>query len=166
MKRKQQEKKEKRQNELSIIDPILLQTKQIKSTSRFFKQIYGCAYARRYKVNQATKGTPGVIKAATNDIKNIAEKRTNQIISEVGKVIECVLPEIIHGTTEDVSQTPFRLLGELPSLYDIVETFPKITQTFKNAVIKNYFNYQLLIKQFITNVIQKKKFKCPLKCKR
>ena len=112
MKRKQQEKKKKRQNELSIIDPILVQTKQIKSTSRFFKQIYGCAYARRYKVNQATKGGPGVIKAATNDINNIAEKRTNQIISEVGKVIDCVLPEIVRGTTEDVYQTPLRILGE------------------------------------------------------
>ena len=46
---------------------------------------YGFAYARRYKVNQAAKVVPGVIKAATNDINNIAEKRTNQIISEGGK---------------------------------------------------------------------------------
>ena len=113
MKCKQQQKKKKRKktNSLSSIQ-FCFKPKKKKSTSAFFKQIYGCAYARRYKVNKATKGAPGVIKVATNDINNIAEKRTNQIISEVGKVIECVLPEIIHGTTEDVSQTPFRLLGE------------------------------------------------------
>ena len=96
MKRKQQQKKNKRENELSILDPISVETKQKKSTSRFFEQIYGFAYARRYNVNQATKSAPGVIKAATNDINNIAEKRTNQIISEVGKVIHCVLPEIVR----------------------------------------------------------------------
>ena len=73
---------------------------------------YGFAYARRYKVNQAAKVVPGVIKAPANDINNIAEKRSNQIISEVGKVIDCVLPEIVRGTTEGVYQTPFRLLGE------------------------------------------------------
>ena len=73
---------------------------------------YGFAYACIYKVNQAAKVVPGVIKAATNDINNIAEKRTNQIISEVRKESECVLPKILRGTTEDVYQTPFRLLGE------------------------------------------------------
>ena len=46
---------------------------------------YGFAYARRYKVNQAAKVVPGVIKAARNDINNIAEKRTNQIINQGGK---------------------------------------------------------------------------------
>ena len=73
---------------------------------------YGFAYARRYKVNEATKAAPGVIKAATNDIKNIAEKRTNQIISEGGKQSECVLPKILRGTTDNVYQRPFTLLGE------------------------------------------------------
>ena len=82
---------------------------------------YGFAQARRDKVNQAAKAAPGVIKAATNDINNIAEKRTNQIISEVRKESECVLPKILRGTTEDVYQTPFRLLGEFFYLSFIIQ---------------------------------------------
>ena len=53
-------------------------------------------------MNQAAKVTPGVIKAATNDINNIATDRMNQIIP---------LPKILKGAVEDVYQTPFRLLG-------------------------------------------------------
>ena len=60
---------------------------------------YGFAYAHRDKVNQAAKAAPGVIKAATNDINNIAEKRTNQIISKGSKEIEHVLPKILRGAT-------------------------------------------------------------------
>ena len=112
MKRKQQQKKSK-ENELPIIDPILVQTKKKKKFQiRGSFNRYDFAYARRYKVSQVAKGAPGVIKAATNDINNIAEKRTNQIISEVGKERVSLLPEILRGTTEDVYQTPFRLLGE------------------------------------------------------
>ena len=60
---------------------------------------YGFAQARRDKVNQAAKAAPGVIKAATNDINNIAEKRINEIISDGAKEIERVLPRIISGAT-------------------------------------------------------------------
>ena len=73
---------------------------------------YGFAYARRDKVNEVAKVTSDVIKAARSDINNIAEKRTNQIISKEGKEIEHVLSKIQCGATEDVYQTPFRLLGE------------------------------------------------------
>ena len=73
---------------------------------------YGFAYARRDKVNEVAKVTLDVIKAARRDINNIAEKRTNQIISKQGKEIEHVLSKIQRGATEDVYQTPFRLLDE------------------------------------------------------
>ena len=99
---------------------------------------YGFAYARRYKVNEATKAAPGVIKAATNDIKNIAEKKTNQIISEGGKQSECVLPKILRGTTEDVYQTSFRLLGEIFCLGFITywKHFQKLHKPLKTLLLK------------------------------
>ena len=61
-------------------------------------------------VNQAAKVVPRVIKAATNDINNIANGRINQIILQGGKEVERVLPKILRGAIEDVYQTPFRLL--------------------------------------------------------
>ena len=80
MKRKQQQKRNK-ENELSIIETILVQAKRKRQLGGSLNR-YGFAYARRYKVNQVAKAAPGVIKAARNDINNIAEKRTNQFISE------------------------------------------------------------------------------------
>ena len=65
----------------------------------------------RDTVNQAAKVAPGVIKAATNDINEIAKDRINQIISWGGKEVECVLPKILREAIEDVYQMPFRLLG-------------------------------------------------------
>ena len=62
-------------------------------------------------VNQAAKVAPGVIKTATNNINNIATDRINQIISQGGKEVERALPKYLQGVTEDVYQTPFRLLG-------------------------------------------------------
>ena len=44
-----------------------------------------------------------------------AQQRINQIISQGGKEVERVLPKILRGATEDVYQTPFRLLGVLES---------------------------------------------------
>ena len=52
-----------------------------------------------------------MIKAATNDINEIAKDRINQIISQGGKEVARVLPKILRGTIEDVYQTPFRLLS-------------------------------------------------------
>ena len=66
---------------------------------------YDFVYAGRDTVNQVTKVAPGVIKAATNDINNIAQERINQIISQAGKEVECVLPKILRETIEDVSNT-------------------------------------------------------------
>ena len=51
-----------------------------------------------------------MIKAATNDINNIANERINQIILQGGKEVERVLPKILRGAIENVYQTPFRLL--------------------------------------------------------
>ena len=139
MKRKQQQKKKKERKRTLYHRPNFgSNQKERKSTSAFFKQIYGFAYARRYRVNQATKGAPGVIKAATNDINNIAEKRTNQFISEVGKVIDCVLPEIVRGTTEDVYQTPLRLLGEFCYLSFMTQWkhFQKLHKPLKTLLSK------------------------------
>ena len=42
-----------------------------------FLNRYDFAYAGRDTVNQAAKVAPGVIKAATNDVNNIAEQRIN-----------------------------------------------------------------------------------------
>ena len=72
---------------------------------------YDFAYAGRDTVNQVAKVAPGVIKAATNGINNIAQERINQIISQGGKEVERVLPKILRGAIDDVYQTPFRLLG-------------------------------------------------------
>ena len=52
-----------------------------------------------------------MVKGATNEIDKITKQRINQIISEGGKEVDRVLPKILRGTTEDVYQTPFRLLG-------------------------------------------------------
>ena len=71
---------------------------------------YDFAYAHRNTFNQASKVAPGVIKAATNDINNIAKQRIDQTISKVGKEMELVPPKIVRGAIEDVYQTPVRLL--------------------------------------------------------
>ena len=76
-----------------------------------FLNCYDFAHTGRDTVNQAAKVAPGVIKAATNDINEIAKDRINQIISQGGKEVERVLPKILRGAIEDVYQTPFRLLG-------------------------------------------------------
>ena len=76
-----------------------------------FLNCYDFAYAGRDTVNQAAKVAPGVIKATTNDINNLAEQRINQVISKGGAEVERVLPKILRGAIEDVYQTPFRLLG-------------------------------------------------------
>ena len=52
-----------------------------------------------------------MIKGASNQIDKITKQRINQIISEGGKEVERVLPKTLRGATEDVYQTPFRLLG-------------------------------------------------------
>ena len=76
-----------------------------------FLNCYDFAYAHRDTVNQAAKVTPGVIKSASNEINNVAKKRINQILTQGGKEAECVLPKILRRTSEDVYQTPFRMLG-------------------------------------------------------
>ena len=84
--------------------------KRKRQRGSFFNR-YDFTYAGRDTVNQAAKVAPGVMKATTNDINNIAEQRINQIISKGGAEVERVLHKILRGAIEDVYQTPFRLLG-------------------------------------------------------
>ena len=76
-----------------------------------FLNRYDFAYAGKDTANQVTKAAPGVIKATTNYINNIAQERINQIISQGGKEVERALPKILRGSIKDVYQTPFRPLG-------------------------------------------------------
>ena len=73
-----------------------------------FLSSYDFSYAGRDVVNQVNKVAPGIIKAATNDINNIAEQR---LISQGGKEVEHVLHKVLRGAIEDIYQTPVRLLG-------------------------------------------------------
>ena len=73
---------------------------------------YDFAYASRDTVNQLGKVAPGIMKNASSEIDNIAEQRIKLIISQGGKEIERVLPNILRAVIEDMYQTPFRLLGK------------------------------------------------------
>ena len=75
-----------------------------------FLNRYDFTYAGRDTVNQVGKITHGLIKNASSEINNIAQKRINQIITEGGKEIKRVLPNILRRAIEDVYQTPFCLL--------------------------------------------------------
>ena len=77
-----------------------------------FLNRYDFAHAGRDTVNRVAEVAPGVIKAATNGINNIAQEKIYQIISQEGKEVERVLPKILRGAIEDVYQAPFRLLGK------------------------------------------------------
>ena len=57
----------------------------MKRQSGSFLNRYDFTYAGRDTVNRAAMVAPGVIKAATSDINNIAEQRINQIILQGGK---------------------------------------------------------------------------------
>ena len=85
--------------------------KRYRHRGGFFNR-YDFIYAERDAVNQAEKVAPGVIKAAANNINAVATDRINQIITQGGKEMECVLPKILRGAIKDVYQTPFRLLGD------------------------------------------------------
>ena len=54
---------------------------------------YDFSYNGRDIVNQAAKVAPGVIKASTNDINNIAKQRINQVISQGTKEMEQYFPK-------------------------------------------------------------------------
>lgn len=76
-----------------------------------FPNRFDFAYSGRDTVNQVGKIAPGVIKNPTKETNDVAQQRTNQIISQRGKEVERVLPKFLRGAIEDVYQTPFRLLG-------------------------------------------------------
>ena len=98
-------KKKVNQKNLSTYKP------KTKEPTWSFLNRYDFAYAGRDTVNQAAKVVSGVIKAATNDVNEIAKDRINQIISQGVREVERVLSKILRGAIEDVYQTPFRLLG-------------------------------------------------------
>ena len=64
---------------------ILTYKLEMKRQSGSFLNRYDFTYAGRDTVNRAAMVAPGVIKAATSDINNIAEQRINQIILQGGK---------------------------------------------------------------------------------
>ena len=76
-----------------------------------FPNRFDFAYSGRDTVNQVGKIAPGVIKNPTKETNDVAQQRTNQIISQRGKEVERVLPKFLRGAIEDVYQTPSRLLG-------------------------------------------------------
>ena len=79
-----------------------------------FLNRYDLAYASRDTVNQAAKVSPGVIKNASNEINNIGKDRISQIITQVRKEVDQVLPKMLRAAIDDVyqdvCQTPFRML--------------------------------------------------------
>ena len=85
------------------------------------------AYAGRDTVNHLGKVAPDIIRNASSEINNVAQQIINQIISQGGKEIERVLPNILRGATEDVYQTPFRLLGKFGK---------QQLQKFKNKILR------------------------------
>ena len=98
-------KKKANQKNLSTYKP------KPKELTWSFINRYDFPYAGRDTVNQAVKVVPGVIKAATNDVNEIAKDRINQIISQGVKEVERVLSKILRGAIEDVYQTLSRLFG-------------------------------------------------------
>ena len=104
--RQQRKKKEYRPKEF-----INAPTENERGNWAVFLKRYDFAYPDRDTVNQAAKVAPGVIKAARNDINNIAKERINQIISQDGKEVERVLPKLFKKIIEDVYQMSFRLLS-------------------------------------------------------
>ena len=72
---------------------------------------YDFTYAGSDTVNQVGKIAPGIVKNASKEIKDMAQQRINQIISQGGKEVDRVLPKILRGAIEDIYQAPLRLLG-------------------------------------------------------
>ena len=93
----------------------------------FFLNRYNFGYAGRDTVNQLGKVAPGVIKEASSQMKNIAQKHIQQAISQGGKEIEQILPKILRGALEDVYHMPFRLLENLGK---------KQFQNIKNKILR------------------------------
>ena len=91
---------------------------------RFLNQ-YDFAYAGRDTVNQAMKDldalAPKIIKQATGQVDQMAQRRIQQIINQQRQQVEKITPKIIKGAIEEVRKTPFRLLGRFgkKQLYSI-----------------------------------------------
>ena len=68
------------------------------------------AYAGRETVNQAAYHALKLIKKASDELNPITKQRIDQFISRRRGEVERILPKIIHGTIEDIYQTPFKLL--------------------------------------------------------
>ena len=97
--------------------PLPVSTRRLKrykkrQRGRFLNQ-YDFAYAGRDTVNQAMKDldalAPKIIKQATGQVDQMAQRRIQQIINQQRQQVEKITPKIIKGAIEEVRKTPFRL---------------------------------------------------------
>ena len=54
---------------------------------------------------------PKIIKQATGQVNQIAQRRIQQIKNQGGQRVEKIAPKIIKGAITEVYKRPFRLLG-------------------------------------------------------
>ena len=95
------------------------------------------AYAGRGAVNQVMKGldalAPKLIKQATGQIDQIAQRHIQEIINQGGQQVEKIVAKM-KGAIEKVCKTPFRLLGR----------FGKKTAASICRIIKKIFRRECL----------------------
>ena len=98
------------------------------------------AYAGRDMLNQAMDGlaalAPKVIKQATGQADQTAQRRIQQIVNQEGQKVETIVPKIIKGATEEVFKTPFRLLGRFGKNSCIV-LVEKLKRVLENTAWKD-----------------------------
>ena len=102
--KKKKKKRKKRKSPYQKQKQKNTNKKRYREHGEFFSR-YDFVYAGRDVVNQAAKVAPGVIKAASIDIKTIATDRINQIITQGGKEMEHVLPKILKGRLSNRTRT-------------------------------------------------------------
>ena len=80
-----------------------------------FLNQYHFANVGRGAVNQVMKGldalAPKLIKQATGQIDQIAQRHIQEIINQGGQQVEKIAAKILKGAIEQVCKTPFGLLG-------------------------------------------------------
>ena len=83
-------------------------------------------YTGRDTMNQLGKIAPNIIKNASSEIKNIAEQRINQAISQRGKELERVVPNILRRAIEVAKYSQRSYRRRVP---DTLSPSRKIRQT-------------------------------------
>ena len=120
-----------------------------------FFNCYDFVFAGINAVNQAAKVTRSVIKAATNNINKVSQKRINQIISQGGQEVERMLPKMLRGAIEDVYQTPFRLLGKFGKQQFNKTKQKRLKQISVNFMVSNI--NQEMITEIVFNYVPNQK---------